>query len=325
MTLNFARLRPMLFLATIAIGGLGVTSPKVWSAPLGTGVRSTTHDSNFLEDRLPHFPVHAPPVAVSTVSDLNDMFSQANYTLEDVGTGQQPVPGIFLANLPTDLAEINDPSTLKTVFIQALLPLILQANQAIRSDRVRLVTLRSNLQRGDSLQFLEEVWLEYIVERYEITAEDPNEQIRELLIRVDEIPTSLALAQAIEESGWGTSKPARRGNSLFGHTVFMADGAKIRSFDSLSEGIEAYFHNLNTHRAYHSFRQERAAMRAKGTSLDSHQLVGKLTSYSVRKSAYIATLRSLMRGNSLRDYDDARLTPQASRTTSHLQYTVSFP
>ena len=40
--------------------------------------------------------------------------------------------------------------------------------------------------------------------------------LAELLMRVDIVPPSLALAQAADESGWGTSRFAEQGNSLFG-------------------------------------------------------------------------------------------------------------
>ena len=44
--------------------------------------------------------------------------------------------------------------------------------------------------------------------------------------RVDIVPPSLALAQAAEESGWGTSRFAIKGNSLFGQWDFSGKGIK---------------------------------------------------------------------------------------------------
>ncbi len=325
MTLFLSRFRPLLLGAAIAIGSLETLAPTLSAAPLGTAARATLGEHSFSEEKSRFSSTHITTITAPTVSDLNRLFSQANYSLEDVSSGLRPVPDIFLSRLPHDLRDINDPDTLKTVFIQALLPLVLQANHDIRIDRLRLQTLQNNLRNGIALQFLEETWLEDIAARYDVADTSPEEQIKELLLRVDEIPASLALAQAIEESGWGTSKPARQGNSLFGHTVFLADGSKIRSFDSLSEGINAYFHNLNTHRAYLEFRNDRAAMRAKGLPLDSHHLVGKLTSYSARKHAYISTLRTLMRSNNLKDYDQARLIPATAKTGTRTRYGAALP
>ena len=314
----------------VGIGSQGGYHSPSYAAPLGTGVMSAAHDQDVNESRLPHLvaPSHSAHISVPTVSDLNRLFSRVNYSLEDIGAGTSQVPGIFLFHLPADLAEIDDPATLKTVFIQALLPLVLKANESIRDERMRLLTLRDSVRRGESLQFLEEAWLEQISDEYniDVTNLSLDEQISELMLRVDEIPASLALAQAIEESGWGTSRLARKGNSLFGHTVFLADGPRIRVFDSLGDGIDAYFRNLNTHSAYSDFRKDRAAMRGKGNELDSVKLIEKLTSYSTRKKAYISTLRTLIRSNSLTDYDDARLTsPQNAIKIRETQFSASLP
>ena len=44
-----------------------------------------------------------------------------------------------------------------------------------------------------------------------------NNDLSTLKVRMDIIPTSLAIAQAAKETGWGTSRFALEGNALFGH------------------------------------------------------------------------------------------------------------
>lgn len=332
MTFLTTQFRPMAFFMAfvIGVGSQGIFPSPSSAAPLGANIMMMAHDTDMSESRLPHpLPPSTPThISVQTVSDLSRLFSHANYSLEDISTGTGHVPGIFLFRLPGDLAEIDDPSTLKTVFIQALLPLVLKTNQSLHDDRMRLLTLRDSVKRGEPLQFLEAAWLERISNEYNVgaTTLTLDEQISELMLRVDEIPPSLVLAQAIEESGWGTSRLARKGNSLFGHTVFPASGPKIRVFDSLGDGVNAYFRNLNTHSAYRAFRQDRAAMRRAGSQLDSYQLIEKLTSYSTRKKAYISTLRTLIRSNSLTDYDNAQLKPaHIAAKTPEPQFSVAFP
>ena len=42
----------------------------------------------------------------------------------------------------------------------------------------------------------------------------PSKDLSILKIRMDEVPVSLAIAQAAKETGWGTSRFAQEGNAL---------------------------------------------------------------------------------------------------------------
>ena len=88
---------------------------------------------------------------------------------------------------------------------------------AEHGDRARLIALKYKQQIGASLSVGENGFLWSLARRYRVKDGD----LGDLLVRVDVIPPSLALAQAIEESGWGTSVYARKGNALFGQE---ADG-----------------------------------------------------------------------------------------------------
>ena len=56
-----------------------------------------------------------------------------------------------------------------------------------------------------------------------------NKDLLTLKIRMDEIPVSLAIAQAAKETGWGTSRFAQEGNALFGQWTFSDNGIKFFS------------------------------------------------------------------------------------------------
>ena len=88
---------------------------------------------------------------------------------------------------------------------------------------------------------------------------------------MDEVPVSLALAQAAKETGWGTSRFAQEGNALFGQWTWSGEGLKPKDSDK-SEGhkvmkfnvttsVRAYQRNLNTHSSYKDFRKARAELR----------------------------------------------------------------
>ncbi|MCR6652499.1 MAG: glucosaminidase domain-containing protein [Cellvibrionaceae bacterium] len=119
------------------------------------------------------------------------------------------------------------------------------------------------------------------------------------------------LAQAASESAWGTSRFAREGYNYFGQWCFKAgcgivpkrrlEGAyhEVTRFDSVRESVAAYFHNINTHSAYHGLRLLRQEKTARREPFSGHELAGKLTSYSERGAPYIEELRSIMRSNQL--------------------------
>ena len=140
-----------------------------------------------------------------------------------------------------------------------------------------------------------------------------------LLKLVDIIPPSLALAQAAEESGWGTSRFVREGNAVFGQWTFSSAGSlvpadrdenkkhKIRAFPNLLDSVRAYALNLNTHAAYRQFRKVRSDLRLKGAPLDGLLLVDYLKRYSQRGQKYVEAIRALIKVNQLYRFDDARL------------------
>lgn len=246
---------------------------------------------------------------------LWDLFREIGYEIDGVrmhGT----VPRLFLASLPADLRKLAGVSKRKITFIKSTLPLILHVNELILLDRERLKSIRDNAVKGAALPADDKAWLKEIAELYGADRPDPDA----LLTRVDVIPPSLAIAQAAEESGWGTSRFAREGNALFGQRAYKAhkkgivphdrgegEAFKVRAFDHLIDGVKAYVHNLNSHFAYKDFRAARATMRAESGVVDGYSLAGALQRYSERGADYISTIRLIMRANTLKVFDRARL------------------
>lgn len=239
----------------------------------------------------------------------------ADYDLALVRDGLEFVPRRYVASLPPDLEAIESVDERKQLFIKAVLPMILRVNEELESDRRRLQSLAEAVKRGDALKFADQLWLDTQYERYEV---EPG-RIEELLSCIDIIPPSLAIAQAAEESGWGTSRFAREGNALFGQYTDpdgpgiepMSEEAagryRIRSYDSLYETVRSYALNLNHHKAYQKFRSLRAELRSAAAPLDGDALAGTLTRYSERGKAYVKTIRVIMKENGLRHFDGVRL------------------
>ena len=137
---------------------------------------------------------------------------------------------------------------------------------------------------------------------------------------MDEVPVSLALAQAAKETGWGTSRFAQEGNALFGQWTWSGDGLKpkdaeeneghkVMKFNVLQASVRAYQRNLNTHKSYKEFRLIRAQLRDEGKPLDSIILSQYLDEYAETGQEYVKILRKIIDQNNLKDFDNAKLLP----------------
>lgn len=251
-----------------------------------------------------------------TVAHVDELFRQVDYRLEGVRHGELAVPRVLLETVPVDLITVESPAERKRLFIQLALPLVLQANEYIMADRARLIDLDQKVSAtGAIAAAADRAWLATLAARYGLETLD----IEALLLRVDAVPPSMALAQGAEESGWGTSRFVREGNAIFGQRTFVAgtglvpkdrDADKsheVRSFDRLFGSVVSYMANLNTHFAYDKFRDMRADQQQSSGAMDSIALVGALDRYSERGEDYVAAIRLIIESNGLRAYDRARL------------------
>lgn len=250
---------------------------------------------------------------------LLSMFKDKDYRVEAVRDGLAFVPRVVLADLPADMAGMDSIDDRKALFVKALLPLILMVNEDIQRDRERIALLHRHIQSGNAPAPQDLAWLTQTAEHYGLETKGAVDTAA-LLVRVDAVPPSLALAQAVEESGWGTSRIAQDGNALFGQLTWNARHAGIaprnrqpgenhryRAFEDPLDSVRSYVHNLNTHRAYKPFRLMRASMRKQDKPLDGPRLAGALESYSERGVDYVKTIRTVMRVNDLTDFDRAVL------------------
>jgi len=144
---------------------------------------------------------------------------------------------------------------------------------------------------------------------------------------MDEIPVSLAIAQAAKETGWGTSRFAIEGNALFGQWTFNGEGIKPASADSdsthkvmkfkyLKASVRAYQRNINTHSSYREFRRERAIQRDNEEKLNSLELVKYLDKYAETGIEYTKVLKKIIQQNSLTDFDDVKMLPTSLKLKS---------
>ena len=249
-------------------------------------------------------------ISLNAETTLN-LFEDLNYDLKAVRAGQKVKP-IYLTKLPKDLKTLGDTKTKRELFIKIVLPLILYENEKIIDDRKRLFKILGKNFNSPG----EKVWLNRRFKEYKIEDKD----FAELKMRMDIIPVSIALAQAANESGWGTSRFALEGNALFGQWTWSKKGIspknkdpdqshKILQFQILKASVRAYKNNLNTHNAYKEFREVRAKLRQSGTTITGLALIKYLKKYASIGEKYTEIIEGIMVQNSLTDFDKANLLP----------------
>ena len=257
----------------------------------------------------------APQLEVTSVSEPHQALEALDFGLKSVRRGNARVPRLFVGNLPADFDTTMVVAERKQAFIRMVLPLILKANEDVLAERHRLIDLEGRVSSGLEMSESAHAWLAALAEKYSAA---PNDFVT-LLRRVDAVLPTLALAQSIEESGWGRSRFAREGNALYGQRVWRqgagfvpeergeSETFEVRAFGSLLESVQSYVVNLNRHYAYEDYRAMRARMRAHDTEFDGLWLATTLANYSERRGAYVDALTRLIVSNRLDQFEGVKL------------------
>jgi len=265
-------------------------------------------------------------VEIRSYKDMFELFEELNYTPDAWQAGIREIPRVYLPIIgerwgPTTSKELTIENK-KRLFFRGIAPLILRGNELIMIDRDRLKEKISLFNKNTPLTVKDNKWILALSALYKVKYSEGQltlSVLDELWKKVDIVPASLALAQAAEESGWGTSRFAAQGNAVYGQWTWGENAIKpeqqrkelgnygIASFETLQQSICAYMLNLNTHNAYASLRDKRAELRKKNENITGYILAGQLTKYSERGEEYVKGLRSLMEYNRLAPADDAYL------------------
>ena len=221
----------------------------------------------------------------------------------------------ILSSLPSDFDQLQDVKLKKKLFYLITLPIIHESNRLILEDREMVINIEKKFLRAD-LNENEVNETVRIAVKYKLDYSTIDLKLfRDLKQRINIIPVSLALAQAIVESGWGQSRFALEGNALYGQwTTNEQKGIvpedrdedkthAVRKFENLQQSVQAYMHNINTHRAYYSFRVvRRIAERVQYTDPISAK-VKFLAAYAEIGQEYVDKLELIIESNKLREFD----------------------
>ena len=292
-------------------------SKKILAYTLNSKNQKTKDNENLAEEDLLFDIFSLNDLETDSVrlsaATIKQLFEDTNYSLKDVRKNKLVKP-VALTLLPQEIKMIENTKKRKEFFIQIVLPLIVKENNNIRIDRK---TLFSVINKSNN-SVAEKQWLEKKYKQYGVKSGD----LSSLKVRMDEIPVSLAIAQAAKETGWGTSRFAQEGNALFGQWTWSGEGLKpkdadadkghkVMKFNVLQASVRAYQRNLNTHRTYREFRKARAELRDLNKPLDSLELSKYLNKYAETGNQYVEVLQKIIKQNNLKDFDDAKLLPSS--------------
>jgi Bax protein len=270
-------------------------------------------NNEFLFDDVLSFDQQPQDSVRLSAATIEELFKSTNYSLDDVRKNKLVKP-ITLTLLPAEIKKIENTKKRKDLFIQIILPLVIAENNSIKTDRKKLFRILNKSKNTKA----EQNWLNSKFKQYGVI----NKNLSTLKIRIDEVPISMAIAQAAKETGWGTSRFAQEGNALFGQWTWTGDGIrpsgadddsthKVMKFNILQASVKAYQRNLNTHSTYKNFRSARAELRSDGKKLDSMLLSEHLDKYAETGKEYVKILQQIIKQNNLMDFDDAKLLPSS--------------
>ena len=269
-------------------------------------------DDVFKFDDLPSDTVR---LSASTIEQL---FKETDYNLKDVRKTKLVKP-VKLSLLPNEMKMIESTEKRKNLFIQIILPLIIEENNRIKLNRKKLFSILNKNHNSNA----EKKWLNEKFKQYGVL----NKDLSTLKVRMDTVPVSLAIAQAAKETGWGTSRFALEGNALFGQWTWSGEGIKpadadhnathkVMKFKILQSSIRAYQRNLNTHSGYKEFRMARAALRDNRRNLDGLILATYLNKYAETGTEYVKIIKQIIKQNNLTDFDKVKLLPSSIQLKS---------
>lgn len=209
-----------------------------------------------------------------------------------------------------DYGDITHIPTRKEIFFKTLLPLALYENTRITWQREQLKAARRLVEKNEPLGKNDLATITEIARYYRMEWPLTDQQWRVLDNRVYPVPLDLVLMQAANESAWGTSRFAKKGNNLFGQWCFTkgcglvpaarddGKGHEVRKFATILESVQSYMNNINTHRAYRDLRNIREKLYESGKKVGGVDLAPGLLSYSERGQAYVDELISMINSNS---------------------------
>lgn len=223
---------------------------------------------------------------------------------------QKPIEKQIAKQLP-DFSVYEDSKEKKKAFFDFLQPIVEYENDKVMAERDFILEKYQQVKSSDTLTNEDKSRLLGLSLKYRIKADLKFDEgfFRPFLIKVDKIPVELALIQAANESAWGTSYFARKGNNLFGQWCFSpgcgivprrrSEGSthEVAKFETVNEAVATYIRNLNSHPAYKPLRVNRYDARLNNEKPSGHDMAIGLQKYSAKGMEYVEIIRAMIDKN----------------------------
>lgn len=212
-----------------------------------------------------------------------------------------------------NFAQYTNVQQKKKEFFDFIRPMVKEENQVLRNEYLHIQELMRSALNEEKISSTDQAWLADMATYYRVTPFniDNEEDFEALLKKVDIIPESLFLAQAANESAWGTSRFARNANNIFGQWCFTEgcgivpsgrranETHEVQKFKTVNDAVRSYMHHLNSHPFYEKLRDSRLSSREANTAPSGYDMAIGLEKYSARGLEYVKEVRSMIRYNKL--------------------------
>jgi Bax protein len=270
------------------------------------GIEEQANPTPYTANLVNH-PLSATPILIS------------NPLLTSTTISPRKVPLPLETDLP-NFSAIKNVKQKKIRFFRYLLAYTQAENSRIKVKRDRIQLHQAQITTHKPLRPSDQKWLKNLAKYYKLPANlNPNTEkfYPALLQLVDILPPSMVLAQGANESGWGGSRFAKKGNNLFGEWCHTKGcglvplqrqkgyNHEVARFGSVTASVQAYYHNINSHPAYAPLRKLREKLRHTAQPITGMTLGEMLTPYSQRGAAYVKSIQNMIRINDLSRFDSA--------------------
>ena len=285
-----------------------------------TYINASINTEKFNNNSLPldYLKLNRNFLPSDTILDTDILVPWSKKIISDVEKGLD-LPRVFLSQIPIDL-EKYEPLRKKQLFISILLPIALRGNEVVMQERKSMKTafLDNNIKKIKyfSKRYKIKNWKK--VNFFNISSAQIIKIKEELLKKINQIPISMMLAQAAIESGWGSSRFAKEGNALFGEWTWKINSGlkprdnlnakfSVKSFVNISESVNSYILNLNSHPAYKKMRNHRSLIIKNGKLLSGYQTSNFLDKYSETGLEYVLKVTRMIKNNNFYKFDGIKL------------------
>lgn len=259
-----------------------------------------------------------------TLSQIEKLYNDYKYK-DYIYMPDWKYPPIFLDSLPIDYNQITDSQKRNKLFLQILAPLALKLNLEISLEKWDIEKIIEEYNKNLNLTDEQIKFIEQKAEKYDIFTRLKGEKryayiLKELKLKVDNIPPSILMAIAAVETNWGTSRPAQLANSLYRELVWYTNEGleplddtedktyRYKIFPTLYDSMVSHALKINSNVNYGQFRTERKQVRYREKPLIGRNIVHTMMLDSNLQN-FAGLLDYTMTFYELSNIDEAELAP----------------